>query len=101
VRISYEAIVADYEKGIQTTLRGFRPAQDFLDTWVHDEDPARSILSMVEAAELGGLHVLEVAVGPGIAGRVDAKLLAEMLSKIGRTVVRPEAGGLLLQVTYE
>ncbi len=100
MRVSYEDIVAEYERGIQTQLRGFRPAQDFLDTWVHDEDPARSILSMAEAAELEGLDVLEVAVGPETAKRVDATRLTQMLSKVGKTSLTPEGQGLLLKVSY-
>ena len=100
MRISYEDIVADYEKGIQTKLRGFRPSEEFLDTWVHDEDPALSILNMVEAAQLGGVDALEVVLGPKTAGRLDRARLEKLAGAIGRASLTPEGQGLLLKVSY-
>ena len=103
MRIRYEEIVSAYEEGLRTQLRGFRPAHDFLDTWVHDEDPARSILSMVESAGLGGVKSLEVDVGPETARRIDARRLEALTARSGKaTVTAPEGGraGLLLRVDY-
>ena len=38
--IDYEKLVQDYETGLTTTLRGFRPGLEFIDSWVPDEDVA-------------------------------------------------------------
>ncbi len=99
MRVQYEEVVAAYEQGLQTQLRGFRPAHAFLETWVHDADPARSILSMVEAAELGGVKDLEVALGPGLAARIDRDQLVLTASKLGKTSLKEEDGGIVLQVS--
>jgi hypothetical protein len=96
MRIQYEEVVAAYEQGLQTQLRGFRPAQAFLETWVHDADPARSILSMVEAAELGGLKDLEIALAPETAEHIDRKRLFETASKLGKAALKAGEGGTLL-----
>lgn len=100
VDIRYEEIVAAYERDLQTRLRGFRPQHEFLESWVHDEDPARSLLNMVEAAELGGVKDLGIEIGPETAQRLDQKRLQEMVSKVGRTSLEPRGAGLLLKVAY-
>lgn len=101
MRVHYEEVVSAYEQGLQTQLRGFRPAQAFLETWVHDADPARSILSMVEAAELGGLKELDIAIGSETARRIDRMQLETLTSKVGKVLIEDAADGLVLKVTYE
>lgn len=101
MQVRYEEIVDEYERGLQTRLRGFRPAHDFLDTWVHDPDPARSILSMLEAAELGGIKDLDIAIGPETAGRMDRQRLQELAAQVGKVTLEEQGAGLLLKVTYE
>ncbi len=98
--VRYEEIVSEYEEGLRTQLRGFRPAHEFLETWVHDEDPVRSILNMVEAAELGGLKALDIAIGPETASRIDRKRLIEMAEATGKMALKKgDADGFVLQVT--
>lgn len=100
VRISYEEVVSAYERDLQTQLRGFRPAHAFLETWVHDADPARSLLNMVEAAELGGLERLEIDIGPETAKVLDAGSLREATGKLGQVTLEPAGPGLRLRVVY-
>ena len=100
MRVDYDAVVAGYEQGLQTQLRGFRPAHDFLETWVHDADPVRSILNMVEAAELSGAKDLDIWIGPETAGKVDGKRLAALTSQVGKVTVQALDAGLMLRVTY-
>ncbi len=100
MRVHYEEVVAAYEQGLQTQLRGFRPAHAFLETWVHDADPARSILSMVEAAALGGVDAVVIAIAPKTAGQIDRKQLESMTSKVGKVTLEEAGGGLVLKVAY-
>ena len=100
MQIRYEEIVAAYERDLQTRLRGFRPQHEFLETWVHDEDPARSLLNMVEAAEMGGLDEISIAIGPETAKRLDQARLQEMTAKVGKVSLVAEGAGLLLKVAY-
>ena len=101
VLVRYEEVVSNYERGLQTQLRGFRPAQDFLETWVHDADPARSILSMVEAAGLEGVKALEIEIGPGTARGLDRSRLEALIAGAARVKVAERGDGLLLTVTYD
>lgn len=100
MQIRYEEIVGAYERDLQTRLRGFKPLHEFLETWVHDEDPARSLLNMVEAAQMGGLEGLDIEIGPETTKRLDQKRLQEMTSRVGRVSLEPRGAGLLLKVAY-
>ena len=100
MQLRYEELVSAYERALQTQLRGFRPAHEFLESWVHDADPARSILSMVEAAELGGLDAVEITIGPETTTQLDRRRLEALTSKVGKVSLRETSGGLVLKVTY-
>ncbi len=96
--VSYEDLVADYEKNLQTQLRGFKQAHEFLDLWVHDEDPAKSILSIVEAAESGGLSEIGILIGSETLSKVDTQKLLALVGKVGTARLAPQARGTLLTV---
>lgn len=98
VVVRYETIVSDYEKNLQTQLRGFKQVHEFLDMWVHDADPARSILSIVEAAESGGLDAVSVEIGPETLKGLDTKRLLDLVGKIGQAVLTPGGAGATLHV---
>lgn len=49
--LQYEQLVEAYEDSLLTKLRGHRAGAAFLEMWVPDEDPVKSILNMFEAAE--------------------------------------------------
>jgi len=48
----YEDLVEAFEHSLLHQLRGHGAAVPYLDTWVPDPDPVRSLLNMLEAAEL-------------------------------------------------
>ena len=50
--LDYDKLVEAYNTNLDVTLRGFKPAEEMLDTWVPDEDPIRSLTNLVEAAQL-------------------------------------------------
>lgn len=99
MRIRYEEIASGYEEGLRTQLRRFRPAHEFLETWVHDTDPAKSILSMVEAAQMGGIDRLEVLIGESTAKGIDLAQLKALTDKVGRAEIAREGTDVVLQVT--
>lgn len=101
MRVDYEEVVAAYERDLQTRLRGFKPAHPFLEGWVHDANPARSILNMVEAAELGDLPSLEIRIGPETAKVLDRAYVRTWTAKVGRATLEEIPDGLLLKVDYE
>ena len=60
--LDYDKLVDAYSANLDVTLRGFRPAEEMLDTWVPDEDPVRSLASLVEAAQLCGSDAVAVRI---------------------------------------
>jgi hypothetical protein len=60
--IDYDRMVAEFEKGLVTTLRGHAPMEEYLETWVPDADPVSGLLNMLEAAEVGGRASLDISV---------------------------------------
>jgi hypothetical protein len=97
--LDYESLLAEYETGLFTKLRGFGPAAEFLETWVPDEDPVKSLLNMVEAAEMFGQSTLSVCVGPSTASSLDLKALEAMASRLGAVQIQKHDNGLVFAVT--
>jgi len=97
--IDYDKLVADYQAGLFTELRGFGPGAGFLETWVPDEDPVRSLLNMVEAAESFGQEAFSVAIGGATARRVDVAALGALVGALGTVRVEPRGDGLLVEVS--
>jgi hypothetical protein len=98
MRLDYDQLVADYETGLFTRLRGFGPAAEFLETWVPDEDPVDSLLNMVEAAEIAGRAALSVYIGPATAQRLDVAALTARAGTIGTVRIEPQGDGLAFEV---
>jgi hypothetical protein len=58
--LNYEALMADFNHKLVTQLRGHSPDNEYLETWVPDEDPVKSMLNMVEAALSAGLEDIQI-----------------------------------------
>ncbi len=97
--LSYEALVAEFEESLLTRLRGHRSTAPFLEMWVPDEDPVRSLLSLFEAAELAGETevVLRLAKST-LAGR-DLADVEAVGAEFGAMTCAVEADGWLIRLT--
>lgn len=78
--LDYETLVADFENKLMTKLRSFGADAEYLEMWVPDDDPVKSILNMVEAAQAFGrdaiaVHIASNAMSPD---RVD-----ELVARVG------------------
>jgi hypothetical protein len=108
--IDYEALVDTYRRRLVTVLRAFRPGDAghaFLETWVPDEDDAKSIDGIFEAAFSSGLPKVTLRIGPATLERVsegELRSLAERRGVVESThlgatlllgVLRPEGGSTL------
>jgi hypothetical protein len=60
--IDYEQVVSQFESALLTQLRGHSSDVEFLEMWVPDADPVKSILNMVDCAEISGIDKIQVAV---------------------------------------
>jgi hypothetical protein len=99
--IQYEALVAEFQDGLLNALRCHAASLEFLETWVPDEDPVRSILNMAESAEIAGCAEIAVQVRRDtLPNDRDDELLAA-LAALGDPVIRPDAdtGGVVVTVT--
>ena len=81
VVLDYETLTADFNQKLVTRLRGHSADNQYLETWVPDEDPVKSILNMVEAAISSGLETMRVRIAPGTLDETQrSALLAEVVS---------------------
>ncbi len=101
-KINYEALAADYWENLATTLRGFSPSAEFefLETWVHDENNAQSILNLVEAAKDAGLPGVSVEVGARTLETLAPDTLAEELAQVGDVQAWESDEGIVFEVSF-
>lgn len=101
--LNYEALVRAFEEALVTKLRGHGAEADYLEMWVPDEDPVKSLLNMVEAAEAYGRDEIAVEVAPETLNDRQAEALLAALGDMGtaRITARPAGSGAgrLIEVT--
>ena len=99
-RIIYEDLVKDYWESLTTTLRGFRPAADFLDMWVPDEDNLKSIVNLVEAAQMAGKDAISISIGPDTLQNLELTKLLDLSADYGKVHVESQEQGAVLEVSH-
>ncbi len=97
--LNYETLVRAFEDALVTKLRGHGAEADYLEMWVPDEDPVKSILNMVEAAEAYGRDEIAIEVSAETLTDTQVNELLSVLGDIGSTRVTVQAGGRLIEVT--
>ena len=97
--LNYEALVQSFEEALVTKLRGHGAEADYLEMWVPDDDPVKSILNMVEAAELSGQEAFSVSLGQGSAAQLDVELLHAAIGSLAVIDVQAEGDGLRIAFT--
>jgi hypothetical protein len=60
--VNYEDLVVDFNNRLVTQLRSHGAAFEFLEMWVPDQDPVRSIQNMVEATQAYGESTLQIRI---------------------------------------
>ena len=94
--LDYETLVEEYNNGLTTVLRGFRGGTNFLEMWVPDEDVAKSVVNLAEAAEAAGVPAVTLFIGPQALGGLDLDRLRSMMAGLARVDAHHKNGGLLL-----
>ncbi len=97
--IDYEALVRAFEEALVTKLRGHGAEADYLEMWVPDEDPVKSLLNMVEAAEAYGREEIAIRVAAETLNDGQLEELMGLLNGIGSARATPREGGRLIEVT--
>ncbi len=96
--LDYEALVRAFETALVTKLRGHGAEAEYLEMWVPDEDPVKSILNMVEAAEAYGREGISIRVGPKTLSDEQINALLGFLGDIGVAEVMPKGSDRLIEV---
>src|SRR2546429_8855017 len=97
--LDYDKLVDAYSPTLDVTLRGFKPAEEMLDTWVPDEDPVRSLTSLVEAAQLCGENSVSVRVGNKTLDGHSPDSLKEKLGSLGEVAFGQEDEAVVFTIT--
>lgn len=97
--IDYEALVQAFEEALVTKLRSHGAEADYLEMWVPDEDPVKSLLNMVEAAEAYGRDEIAIRVAVETLSEGQVNELLALLNDIGTARASPQDGGRLIEVT--
>jgi hypothetical protein len=98
--VDYEQVTRTYESGLSTQLRGFRGGARFLEHWVHDPDPVKSIVNIIEAAETAGLADVTVVVGARTCGALDTAQLGKLAAGLGQVAKEEREDGFALTVRF-
>jgi hypothetical protein len=98
--VDYEQVTGSYEATLNTQLRGFRGGARFLEHWVHDPDPVKSVINMIEAAATDGLTDVTVLLGPRTQAVLDTNRLDRLAGVLGVVSREPRDGSLALTVRF-
>ncbi|MDX6770459.1 MAG: hypothetical protein SF051_13065 [Elusimicrobiota bacterium] len=85
MKLVYEELYASYVESLQTKLRNFSVGHEFLDTWVPEEDAARGLYGLFEAAALAKVkEPLTVSVRESTLKTLDRAALEKKLAGLGK-----------------
>ncbi len=96
--LDYDKLVEAYSANLDVNLRGFKAADEMLDTWVPDEDHVRSLSSLVEAAQLCGSDSVTVRVANKTLGDQSATV-KEKLAGLGEVACVEEKDATVLKIS--
>ncbi len=100
-RLHYEELVEDFNRRLLTQLRGHGAGPDYLETWVPEEDPVKSILNIVELAQAFGRDALCVNVAKTtISGDQQGQLL-DLIAPIGKARIVDRGESCDIEVAIE
>lgn len=99
--LDYEQLVAQYAASLTATLRGFRGGAEFLETWVHDEDDATSLLAIAESALDAGMDALQVRVGTATLAKLNVEDLKVRSASLGGLEVNEDGDGALFSFSLK
>src|SRR5438046_131835 len=97
--LDYDKLVEAYSANLDVTLRGFRAAEEMLDTWVPDEDTLRSLSSLVEAAQLCRSDSVAVRVSNKTLADLTVDSVKEKLATFGEVAVTQEQDATIFAVS--
>ena len=98
--LNYESLVENYQTGLSTQLRSFKSGPAFLEAWVYDTDPRRSVIGIFEAAKEAGLEEIGLDVGFSSLGELNISALGIELRTFGEVRIATSALGTRITVNF-
>ncbi|MBF0240826.1 MAG: hypothetical protein HQM12_24290 [SAR324 cluster bacterium] len=98
IRLDYEELVKAYWQNLNLLLRSFNTGGEFLEMWVADENPEKSIVNLIEAAQAGQCEQLDLFISETIWNKLHFENIHEMLNGVCDVTVHQESGGVLMSV---
>lgn len=86
--LNYSELVAGYYDNLNNNLRNFKGGPGFLETWVHDEDHARSLLEILALADEHGISALKIQLGPEVKSSLNLDWLRRNSTEYGSIEVQ-------------
>ena len=96
--LDYEELVRAFETALMTKLRGHGAEAEYLEMWVPDENPVKSLLNMVEAAEAYGRDDIAIRVTAETLSDEQIKVLLMKLGDIGAVEITPMGSDRVIEV---
>lgn len=98
-RLKYEELVEDFSRKLVTQLRSHGADREYLEMWVPDADPVKSILNMVEAAGAYGQAELEIEVSDRSVSADQADRLVAAIADLAQVSLQRQGGSFVFSVT--
>ncbi|MBI3297908.1 MAG: hypothetical protein HYZ75_07080 [Elusimicrobia bacterium] len=101
MRLVFEDLARAYQEVLQAKLRNFSVGPDFLQTWVHEEDAARSLYGIFEAAAAAKLaEPLTVFASAATAAALDRAAFERELGALGELTAAAAPDGFEWTVAF-
>jgi len=97
--VNYEDLVREYNGRLISQLRNHAASVSYLEMWVPDEDPCRSIFNMVEAAQACGQANLRVRVQKSTLTQERLPAFREAANAVGKVSLEDEGSSWLISVS--
>lgn len=78
----YEPLMADFNQKLNTQLRSHGADSEYLEMWVPDEDPVKSMLNMAESALAFGCQEMKIRFGTATMDEGQRKTLLATIADI-------------------
>jgi len=96
--LNYEALVEDFNRKLLTQLRSHSADAEYLETWVPEEDPVKSILNIVESAQAYGHDQVRLTVAKTTINSEQQQELLGLIAPLGRAKIVDEGESCELEV---
>lgn len=98
VEFDYEQLMADFKQRLVTQLRSHSAGSEYLETWVPDEDPVKSIVNMLEAVFSSGCKEVTIRLARSTLDADQRRNLLPILDELGSSRLETTRAGYALTV---